>query len=102
MIPTSGVIQLHYKNLCKSAVFSNSTKKDDAYKCISKFLYDIGCINRALGNSIINSFQGYLHYKILLRNMIPTSGVRQLHCGNSCKIAALINFTKKCDAYKWH
>ena len=32
--------------------------------------------------------------------MIPTSGVRQLHYGNLCQIAALINSTKKCDAYK--
>ena len=32
MIPTSGVNQLHYKNLCKIAAFSNSTKKYDAYK----------------------------------------------------------------------
>ena len=28
---------------------------------ISKFLYDIWCINMALGNSTINSYQGYLH-----------------------------------------
>ena len=34
--------------------------------------------------------------------MIPTSGGRQLHYGNLSKIAALSNYTKKCDAYKWH
>ena len=32
--------------------------------------------------------------------MIPTSGVRQLHYGHSCQVAALSNSTKKCDAYK--
>ena len=32
MIPTSGVRQLHYGNLCKTAAFSNSTKKCDAFK----------------------------------------------------------------------
>ena len=32
MIPKSGVRQLHFKNLCKIAAFSNSTKKYDAYK----------------------------------------------------------------------
>ena len=34
--------------------------------------------------------------------MIPTSGVRQLHYGNLCKIAAFSNSTKKCDALTWH
>ena len=34
--------------------------------------------------------------------MIPTSGVRQLHYENLCKIAAFSNSTKKCDAFKWH
>ena len=32
MIPTSGVRQLHYGNLCKKAAFINSTKKCDAFK----------------------------------------------------------------------
>ena len=67
---------------------------------ISKFLYDLLCLNRALENSTINWCQSYLHKTILLRNMIPTSGVRQLHYRNSCQVAALINSTKKCDAYK--
>ena len=39
---------------------------------------------------------------IRLRNMIQTSGVRQLHYGNLHKIAAFSFSTKKCDAYKWH
>ena len=69
---------------------------------ISKFLYDFLCLNRALENSTINSNQSYLHKTILLRNMIPTSGVRQLHYANLCKIAALSNSTKKFDAYNWH
>ena len=46
---------------------------------INKFLYDFWCPNRALDNSNINSYQGYLHLTILLRKMIPTRGVRQLH-----------------------
>ena len=67
---------------------------------ISKFLYDFWCLNMALENSTINYCQSYLHKTILLRDMIPTSGVRQLHYRNSCQVAALINSTKKCDAYK--
>ena len=69
---------------------------------ISKFLYDIWWLDRALDNSSINSYQSYLHKTILLRNMIPTSGVTQLHYGNLYKIAAFSNSTKKRDAYKWH
>ena len=34
--------------------------------------------------------------------MIPTSGVRQLHYGDLCKIAALSHSTKKYDDYKLH
>ena len=64
---------------------------------ITKFLYDIWCLNRALGNSTINSYQSFL-----LRNMIPTSGVKQLYYGNLSKKAAFCNSTKKYDAYKWH
>ena len=69
---------------------------------ISKFLYYFSCQYRALDNSTIISYQSYLHLTILLRNMIPTIGVRVLHYGNLCKIAALSNSTKKSDAYKRH
>ena len=34
--------------------------------------------------------------------MIPTSGVRQLHYVNLCKIAAYSNSTKNCDDNKGH
>ena len=69
---------------------------------ISKFLYDFWCLNSALDNFTINSDQIYLHKALLLRNMIPTSGVRQLYYANLCKIAAFSNSTKNYDAYKWH
>ena len=69
---------------------------------IIKFLYDFWCRYRALENSTINTYQGYLHKAILLRNMIPTIAVRQLHYGNLCNIAAFSNSTKKYDAYKRH
>ena len=46
MIPTSGVRQLHYVNLCIIAAFINSTKKYDAFKWYGKFLYDIWRTNR--------------------------------------------------------
>ena len=36
---------------------------------ISKFLYDFWCLDRALDNSTINSYQSYLHETILLRNI---------------------------------
>ena len=38
MIPTSGVRQLHYGNICKKAAFINSTKKCDAFKWYWKVL----------------------------------------------------------------
>ena len=69
---------------------------------INKFLYDFWCPNRALDNSTINSYPGYLHLKILLQSLIPTSSVCQPHYGNLYKIAAFSNSTKKYDAYNWH
>ena len=40
MIPTSGVRQLHYGNLCKIAKFSNSTRSVMPINGIIRFLYD--------------------------------------------------------------
>ena len=52
--------------------------------------------------STITSFNSCLHFTILLRNMIPTSRLRQLYYGHLCKLAAFNNSYKNFDAHKLH
>ena len=68
---------------------------------IIKLFYEFLCLQIALDNSTITSFNSYLYYTILIRNMIPTSGLRQRYHGNLCILALFNNSYKNDDAYKW-
>ena len=82
MITTSGLRLLYYGNLCKLVALNNSSQNYDATSGISELCYEYGCLQITFDNSNINSYSCFLQSTILPRNMIPTSGIRQLHYGN--------------------
>ena len=46
-------------------------------------------------------YNSCLHKTTLLRNMIPTSGLRLLYYGQLYTLDTLKNSSKNYDAYKW-
>ena len=84
MIPTSGLRQLYYGNICTKAVFRDFTKKSEASSGISKLFYKFLYLQMALDNSTMKSYNSNLHWTILLRNMIPTTVFQSFTIAINC------------------